>query len=212
MEHYETEEQQVEAIKRFWKENGTAIIVGAVLGLGGLWGWRYYNDEQIAAKEQASAAFESQTAALLAEDANFGQAKQYIDENSDTGYALLMAFQLAQQAIDRKDLSEAEKQLEFAAANSQNEAVNALANLRLARVQLALEQPEKALASAENITTAAFNAQQQEIKGDIYVKQEMFDKARSAYSAAVAANSANTVVKMKLDNLALAAKDRKSVV
>ncbi|MEI8647797.1 tetratricopeptide repeat protein [Paraglaciecola sp. Hal342] len=205
MEHYETEEQQVEAIKRFWKENGTAIIVGAVLGLGGLWGWRYYNDEQIAAKEQASAAFESQTAALLAEDANFGQAKQYIDENSDTGYALLMAFQLAQQAIDRKDLSEAEKQLEFAAANSQNEAVNALANLRLARVQLALEQPEKALASAENITTAAFNAQQQEIKGDIYVKQEMFDKARSAYSAAVAANSANTVVKMKLDNLALAA-------
>ena len=70
MEHYETEEQQVEAIKRFWKENGTAIIVGAVLGLGGLWGWRYYNDEQIAAKEQASAAFESQTAALLAEDAN----------------------------------------------------------------------------------------------------------------------------------------------
>ena len=211
MEHYETEEQQVEAIKRFWKENGTAIIVGAVLGLGGLWGWRYYNDEQIAAKEQASAAFESQTAALLAEDANFGQAKQYIDENSDTGYALLMAFQLAQQAIDRKDLSEAEKQLEFAAANSQNEAVNALANLRLARVQLALEQPEKALASAENITTAAFSAQQQEIKGDIYVKQEMFDKARSAYSAAVAANSANTVVKMKLDNLALAA-DRKSVV
>ena len=205
MEHYETEEQQVEAIKRFWKENGTAIIVGAVLGLGGLWGWRYYNDEQIAAKEQASAAFESQTAALLAEDANFGQAKQYIDENSDTGYALLMAFQLAQQAIDRKDLSEAEKQLEFAAANSQNEAVNALANLRLARVQLALEQPEKALARAENITTAAFNAQQQEIKGDIYVKQEMFDKARSAYSAAVAANSANTVVKMKLDNLALAA-------
>ncbi|MBN28070.1 MAG: hypothetical protein CL578_23930 [Alteromonadaceae bacterium] len=205
MEHYETEEQQVEAIKRFWKENGTAIIVGAVLGLGGLWGWRYYNDEQIAAKEQASAAFESQTAALLAEDANFGQAKQYIDENSDTGYALLMAFQLAQQAIDRKDLSEAEKQLEFAAANSQNEAVNALANIRLARVQLALEQPEKALASAENITTAAFSAQQQEIKGDIYVKQEMFDKARSAYSAAVAANSANTVVKMKLDNLALAA-------
>lgn len=205
MEHYETEEQQVEAIKRFWKENGTAIIVGAVLGLGGLWGWRYYNDEQIAAKEQASAAFESQTAALLAEDANFGQAKQYIDENSDTGYALLMAFQLAQQAIDRKDLSEAEKQLEFAAANSQNEAVNALANLRLARVQLALEQPEKALVSAENIKTAAFSAQQQEIKGDIYVKQEMFDKARSAYSAAVEANSANTVVKMKLDNLALAA-------
>ncbi|WP_166425053.1 tetratricopeptide repeat protein [Paraglaciecola sp. 20A4] len=205
MEHYETEEQQVEAIKRFWKENGTAIIVGAVLGLGGLWGWRYYNDEQIASKEQASAAFEAQTASLQAKDASFGDAKQYIDQNSDSGYALLMAFQLAQQAIDRKDLNEAEKQLSFAANNSDSEAVNGLANLRLARVQLALEQPEKALASIEKVTAIAFSAQQQEIKGDIYVKQEMFDKARSAYSAALAANSANNIVKMKLDNLALAA-------
>ena len=40
MEQFATEEQQVEAIKRFWKEHGTAIIVGAALGLGGLWGWR----------------------------------------------------------------------------------------------------------------------------------------------------------------------------
>ncbi|GAC33573.1 YfgM family protein [Paraglaciecola polaris] len=205
MEHYETEEQQVEAIKRFWKENGTAVIVGAVLGLGGLWGWRYYNDEQIASKEQASVAFETQTASLQAQDASFGQAKQYIDENSDSGYALLMAFQLAQQAIDRKDLTEAEKQLSFAAQNSDSEAVKALANLRLARVQLALEQPDKALTSIDKVTATAFSAQQQEIKGDIYVNQKMFDKARSAYSAALAANGANNIVKMKLDNLALAA-------
>lgn len=27
---YETEEQQVEAIKQFWKENGTAIILGEI--------------------------------------------------------------------------------------------------------------------------------------------------------------------------------------
>ena len=37
MEIYNSEEQQVEAIKRFWKENGTAIIAGVVLGLGGLY-------------------------------------------------------------------------------------------------------------------------------------------------------------------------------
>ena len=38
MEIYSTEEQQVEAIKSFWKENGSQIIVGAVLGLGGFSG------------------------------------------------------------------------------------------------------------------------------------------------------------------------------
>ena len=38
MEQYETEEQQVEAIKRFWKENGLSLVIGALLGLGGLLG------------------------------------------------------------------------------------------------------------------------------------------------------------------------------
>ena len=38
---YETEEQQVEALKEWWAENGRAIIAGVVLGgvvIGG-WGW-----------------------------------------------------------------------------------------------------------------------------------------------------------------------------
>ena len=54
VEQFATEEQQVEAIKRFWKENGVAIIIGAALGLSALWGWRYYSESQIIAKEAAS--------------------------------------------------------------------------------------------------------------------------------------------------------------
>ena len=33
MEIYSTEEQQVDAIKQFWKDYGTSIVVGAVVGL-----------------------------------------------------------------------------------------------------------------------------------------------------------------------------------
>jgi predicted negative regulator of RcsB-dependent stress response len=44
IEGYETEEQQVDAIKKWWHENGTMLIVGAVVGLAGLWGWRYYGE------------------------------------------------------------------------------------------------------------------------------------------------------------------------
>ena len=33
MTRFETEEQQVEAIKRWWKENGTAVIIGIVLAV-----------------------------------------------------------------------------------------------------------------------------------------------------------------------------------
>ena len=41
IEGYETEEQQVEAIKKWWKANGNTLIIGAVVGLAGLWGWRF---------------------------------------------------------------------------------------------------------------------------------------------------------------------------
>ncbi|MFQ3198097.1 MAG: putative negative regulator of RcsB-dependent stress response [Paraglaciecola sp.] len=205
MEHYETEEQQIEAIKRFWKENGTAIILGAVIGLGGLWGWRFYNEQQITQQEDASANFEMQSAQLDSDEAAFSQAQAYIDQHSDTGYALLMAFKLAQQAIERDDLGEAAKQLTFAADTGDNIAVQSIANLRLARVQLALDNTEEALVTIDKVLDQAFAAQQQEIKGDIYLAQKFFDKARAAYSAALQANSANTILKMKLDNLALTA-------
>lgn len=205
MEQYETEEQQVEAIKRFWKENGVAIIVGAVLGLGGLYGWRYYNEQKIADQEQASAAYETTTQALTQDETGFSQAQAYIDDNSDTGYALLMAFKLAQQAIERKDLTEAAKHLSFAAANAQNDSIQAIANLRLARVQLEQEQLEQALLSLDKVTDEAFRAQRQEVKGDVYMAQQLFDKARAAYSSALEDNANNDVLKMKLDNLATVA-------
>jgi len=202
MEKYETEEQQVDAIKRFWKENGVAIVVGAALGLGGLYGWRYYNEQKITGQEQASAAYEKTTEELLKTDQGFSQAQAYINDNSDTGYALLMSFKLAQQAIERKDLSEAVKHLNFAAVNAQNDSIQAIANLRLARVQLELEQLDEALLSLDKVTDDAFNAQRQETKGDVYVAQKLFDKARAAYSSALEKNANNDGLKMKLDNLA----------
>ncbi len=51
MNFYDSEEQQVEAIKDWWKENGKAVIFGAVIGLGGLFGWRYYQDSVVEARE-----------------------------------------------------------------------------------------------------------------------------------------------------------------
>ena len=42
MDVYQTEEQQVEAIKGFWKEYGIAVIAGLVLGFAGFIGFNYY--------------------------------------------------------------------------------------------------------------------------------------------------------------------------
>lgn len=205
MEQFATEEQQVEAIKRFWKENGMAIIVGAVIGLGGLWGWRYYNEQQITTQEAASSEYQQAIEALAADASGFTTAVEFVNANPDTGYSLLASLMLAKEAVERKDLDEAAKQLSFVSDNSQDVALQSIANLRLARIQLEQSAYDDALATLGKVTDVAFEAQVAEYKGDVYVKQQLFDKARASYSAALEKNANNNMLKMKLDNLAVAA-------
>lgn len=204
MDDYATEEQQVEAIKRFWKENGLAIVVGAALGLGGLWGWRYYNDAQRVAQEQASIAYQQASEQLGQDDAAYGKALAFIEANPDSSYAVLVAFQLAQQAVERNDLDEALKQLALAAKGANIPAIQSLAKLRIARIQLQQQKLDEVLATLVGITDPAYLGQVEEIRGDVYLAQKLFDKARAAYSQALQQNANNNVLKMKLDNIAQA--------
>lgn len=54
MEIYENENDQVEAVKRFFAENGKALAVGVILGVGALIGWRYWNSHQVDSARSAS--------------------------------------------------------------------------------------------------------------------------------------------------------------
>jgi len=200
MEQFTTEEQQVEAIKKFWKDNGTAIILGAVLGFGGLWGWRYYNADLIASQEQASDAYQSAIADLGKEEAAFSSAKTFVTENSDSPYAVMASLKLAKEAVERKDFSEAAKQLSWVAQSNANSAVKDVAFLRLARVQMEQEQFADALSQLNNISSS-FAAQIDEVKGDIYQRQGKIDEALEAYAAALEDAGSNPVLQMKLDDL-----------
>ncbi len=106
MEQFATEEQQVEAIKRFWKENGIAIMVGAVIGLGGLWGWQYYSDSQLAAKEAASQGYQEVVENLQADD-GIVRAEAFLANHQSSGYAAMTALVLAAQEVENNNLEAA---------------------------------------------------------------------------------------------------------
>lgn len=204
MERFETEEQQVEAIKRFWKEHGTAIIVGAALGLGGLWGWRYFSETQLASKEAASVAYQEAVESLAAEG---GEAKvdAFIEANKDSGYASIASLLAAKQAVDSGDLDAAASHLNHVVTFAESEEMKAVASLRLSRVQIEMNQLDAALSTLGNVTNDAFSAEVSELKGDVYAKQSKFDDARLAYSSALEKNANNPLLQMKLDNLSVAA-------
>ncbi|MCF2856889.1 tetratricopeptide repeat protein [Pseudoalteromonas sp. SMS1] len=202
MEIYSTEEQQAEAIKRFFKENGTPLIIGAVLGLGGLYGWKAYNQNQIASAEASSEAYNQ----LIESDDILAKSDAFLTENAGSNYAVLAAFVAAKEAVDAGELEQAATKLTFIADNVQSPELKATAQLRLARVQLAQSKHDEALATLSKSIPASFSAQVAEVKGDIYLSQGDQEKAREQYQKAIDADGAqnNALLQIKLDDLAKA--------
>lgn len=199
MEQFATEEQQVEAIKKFWKDNGSAIVIGAVLGLGGLWSWRYYNDTQVAAKESASVEYQKLVTSLSQDNA-IENAKAFITAQGQTGYAPLAGFIAAQTAVEKGDFVEAVAQLQQVSSLTTDPILINVANLRLARVQFATLDYSAALASLTKVDNAAYVAEKEALRGDILVAQGNFKQASAAYQASIAANEDRSV-QIRLDNI-----------
>ena len=54
MAELRTEEEQVEAIKKWWKENGTTLILTVVIVFSGWFGWNFWQDQKQQTQENAS--------------------------------------------------------------------------------------------------------------------------------------------------------------
>ncbi|CAI89183.1 MULTISPECIES: tetratricopeptide repeat protein [Pseudoalteromonas] len=201
MDIYSTEEQQAEAIKRFFRENGLSLALGVIVGLGGLYGWKAYNQNQITTAEQASDAYTT----LVSGESVLSSADTFISENKDTNYATLAAFVAAKDAVEANDLDAASEKLSWIVSNVKNDELKAIAITRLARVQIAQQQYDEALTSLNASLPDAFSANVAELKGDIYTKQGDKKQARAAYQAAVDAGglTSNPLLQIKLDDLAV---------
>ncbi|ATC95878.1 YfgM family protein [Pseudoalteromonas tunicata] len=206
MEIYSTEEQQAEAIKRFFRENGTALVIGVVLGLGGLYGWKAYNQNQVESAEAASDAYEKLVKADAQNKTNaLAGADEFIKNNKDSSYAVLAAFVAAKEAVEKADFNLAKEKLTWITQNNKNPELNAIANSRIARIELELKNYDAALKVLSVTMPEAFKASVAELKGDVYRAQGDLGQARSAYQAAADAGGLtnNATLQMKLDDLAV---------
>lgn len=205
MDINQTEEQQVEAIKKFWSDNGNAIIAGLAIGFAGFIGLNYYNDHKLQQEVNTSEAYQNMIEAAASDATGFEAAgKAFIAENDSSSYTMLTAIALAKEAAVKEDWAQAESYLMTAIEKSVDDGIKAIATVRLARVQLQLEKYEQALTTLAAKLPASFNADAEEVKGDIYFKQGKMELARSAYQAAIddASDGTSPALQMKLDDLA----------
>ncbi|ELV8556025.1 YfgM family protein [Vibrio fluvialis] len=203
MELYDTEEQQVEAIKDWWKENGKAVIFGAVIGLGGLFGWRFYQDSVTSAQEAASASYTKaiQTLATKGVDGE-ADVQSFIDSNNKSEYAVLAAMQLAKAQVQAGNLDEALAQLEWAKNATGGAALKPVITYRVARLQAEQGNFDAALSELANIKEQSWTGRVAELRGDISLRKGDKAAAYAAYTEAQQADDASQTLQMKLDDLA----------
>jgi predicted negative regulator of RcsB-dependent stress response len=195
---YTTEEQQVEAIKKWWRDNGKAVVIGAVVGLGVLYGWRYYQAHVTESKEQASQQY---VQALSGLDKGETAALENVVKSEDhEGYRALAAMQLAKKLVEQGELAQASEQLRQASAWVKDDAIHGLIATRLARIEAELGNYDTAVTELDSVKAPSWHAKVEEIRGDIMLLKGDKDAARSAYAASLAA-AENPTVNMKLNNL-----------
>lgn len=209
MEIYSSEDQQVDAIKSFIKDYGIAIVAGAVIGLAGLFAWNHFSHAKKDNAENASIAYQQLLEKDLSATAMTAAISKFDDEHSQKGYQALLNLMEAKKAVDAEDFTLAAASLaKVIQAKPAQELVN-IAKLRLARVQMQEHSFDKALATLADLTSPAFVAQRDELKGDIFVHQGQQQQAKDAYQAAkdamlVSGQGVSQGLQMKLDNLASA--------
>lgn len=205
---YDLEEQeQIDAIKAWWKDNGNTVLLGVALFVavvGGMQGWRYYQHKQTM---QAATLYD------LLQNADAGHdvksirdvAGKLMDEYPRTGYASRAALLAAKANYESGDAKSAQAQLQWTLDHAKSAEIKDAARLRLAGVLLDGKNYDAALKLLEAPHDAGFDGLYADLKGDVLAASGKAAEAKTAYRQAIEKLDANSgyrgVVQMKLDAL-----------
>jgi len=202
---YETDEEKVEAIKKWWKENGLSVVAGTVLGLGAISGWQAWIDYHQSVAGEASSAFEQLLSSAPTEKSEVivKQAAALTDDFGSTTYAKLSGLVTAKALYQAGDAAAAMTALQDVIADAPDPAFASIAALRLARIQVAENQFDAAAATiAAHDHSPAFAGEFAAVRGDLAVGRGDFAAARAAYEQALAQDCGLApLVRLKRDNL-----------
>lgn len=180
------EQDQLDALKTWWKANGNkvlAVVAAVVITIVGYQGWNQYQKQQ---SEAASSKF------MVLGDTSPSDVKtiqaiagEIIDQYPSTPYAARAALLSAKASYNAKDIDSAKLQSEWAYKNARESSVKTLAQLQLAGILFEQQDYEGALKLLNEKHESSFDGLFADLKGDVLVAQGKPDEARAAYQAAM---------------------------
>ena len=211
-----TEEEQLEVLKRWWKDYGNAILIAVVVAVAGYFAWTSWQEKNMAKKEVASTQYEALVKLVAVQpgktlsDADRATAEHLASElkekNGNSLYAHGAAFFLAKLAVDAGDLDKAAKELQWILSSKPDVATAQLAHVRLARVLVAKGAYQDAQAQLTEEPSKAFASEYSEVRGDILKGQGNKEAALTAYQKALQETDPQQqertmVLQLKIDEL-----------
>jgi len=196
----DTEEEQVDKIKKWWNSNGKQIIGGAVLGLAGVFGWNSYGDYQ------ESQALNARTLYLsyASDSSNVGAYDKLIKDHSSSSYSDQATLLMVKYLFDAENYSLALEAIKPLMSN-ENTVIASTAILRSASLHLQLNEHNEALAILDIDAGEGFSGLFYNLTGDIYLDLSNNEEAKKYFNLAIeniTENSSLTqLIQIKLDDL-----------
>ena len=181
-----TPEEQDERAKKWLKDNGLALVVGVVLGLGAVFGYNQYQAKQISSAEQASTLYgQINQRFTQSELTDINQQVELLKADySNSPYAAKAALIRAKQ-LSVHDMPAAIAELEWVVDNAQETGLKHTALIRLAKIYLSLGELDKAQSAASGQSYQGFDSHYFEILGDISTQRGEIESARQQYQQAI---------------------------
>ena len=207
MDEYLSEAEQWERFKAWLRSYIPWILGGVVVALAGLAAWNWWQDRQTSFGLEASARYEQMTDALQKNDPTRAKAiaAQLEKEFPSSPYVDQAHLFEARLAVEASDLPKADSLLRGIMDRTKDEQLALVARLRLARVQLAQNKPDDALATLSAKPAGAFEARFHEVRGDVYFAKGNKPDALKEYLAALAGSDARSVdtqsLQLKINDL-----------
>ncbi|HDX1192316.1 TPA: YfgM family protein [Pasteurella multocida] len=179
------EEQELNEIKAWWKENYKTLIASIIIAFGGMFGWNYWQSHQVNKIQQTSAQYEQ----ALYSTADFAsksvQIEQFVQANSKTSYAVLALLEKAKVEVEKKEFAQAEQSLKQALAQSTDENLSSITALRLASVQFQQQAFDMALDSLKQVKESSWDSRKNLLIGDILLAKGDKVAAKASYQQAL---------------------------
>ncbi len=190
MEGYSTDSEQIEALRNWWKKNGRYVVAGIVVAALVVGGWRLWGYWQAKRASEAAGLY---AAVVLAEQKNdnaavASAAHALIGQYPDTAYGALAGLALAKAEFARQHLTDAEQALKNVMQDSPDKGLAAVAQLRLASIQIQHADAKTALATLKGTLPAAFTVTADTLRGEALSALGRNAEARAAWQRAFAAS------------------------